>query len=129
MIKTAGKDMQNRSHYKVGDMRKINYYIKFDKIICLWFSFNYLLTEKDQIKTLNQIYKKLKNSGMCIIELIYYPKLRGIMEEKVDGVLIKNYIHNMKSLKILAEKSKFKEYNIEILKYSHNKKLFIFLKK
>ena len=53
-------------NFRTGNMLDLrNYYPpkSFTKVICLWLSFNHLLTELDQVTCLNEIYYVLQPGG------------------------------------------------------------------
>jgi ubiquinone/menaquinone biosynthesis C-methylase UbiE len=119
------------NRYFLGDMRQIKFSDNFfDKYLNLWYTFNYLLDEKDQINTLNEAYRVLKKDGGAIIELLYIKNHQsGKFSEEINGVLVENYYHTIKSITGICEKSNISNYKIEIINYSTNPKLFLFFQK
>lgn len=43
----------------------------YDKIMITWFTFNYILEEKEQLSFLKNIYLSLKDKGLLIMDLFY----------------------------------------------------------
>lgn len=54
--------------FDIGDMCRLPYQGgSFDRIICMWNSFNHLLSVKDQKKTLHEMYRVLSKQGKAFI--------------------------------------------------------------
>jgi len=125
--------------FRVGDMRELPYPSKsFDKVICLWSSFNHILTEIDQIKTINEIYRVLKEKGIAIIELPNGEtkwakkniKIYGrIVPDVINGLEVKNYLHDRNTLKKICKKSHFKKYKVSFVNIGGRKRIIVLLLK
>jgi cyclopropane fatty-acyl-phospholipid synthase-like methyltransferase len=103
----------------------------FDVVICMWGAFNHLLVPEEQLGALNQMYRVLIPAGKAIIEMGDggRKKYRDILANEGYGhdsrvwnsqfnpdtppnVL---YIHDMDSMRRLAERSDFDKYDIHYL--------------
>lgn len=125
--------------FKVGDMRNLPYPSEeFNKVICLWSSFNHILNKKDQIKTINEIYRVLKGKGIAIIDLPNgetkwakqnIKKYGRIVPDMINGLKVYNYLHDRNTLKEICEKSNFKKYKIGFARTGGRKRIVVFLLK
>lgn len=138
LIKKARKEAKGL-RFKIGDMRDLPYKNEsFDKILCLWSSFNHLLTKKDQLKAINEIYRILKENGICLIELpngeskwakANIKKYGRIAPFMIKGLRIINYIHDKKTLNNLAKRSKFKSYKVKFTNIGGRRRIIFVLEK
>jgi len=70
MLAIAKKNLKGKNiPLKVEDFRNLSnsWKEKFDMIICMSTSFAHMLTDKDAIKTLNSMHKRLNDSGILVI--------------------------------------------------------------
>jgi ubiquinone/menaquinone biosynthesis C-methylase UbiE len=153
-----GKELGHRVDFKVGDMRKLPYPSEsFDKIICLWSSFNHLLNEEDQIGAINEIYRTLKRGGVAIIDMpngetkwakdninkqskivlckynnhSYKNKIKTqmrIVPDIINGLEVKNYLHDRLTLKRICNKSHFRKYKIGFANISRRRIIVLLIK-
>lgn len=86
--------------YKVCDMRDINYIDTYDMIICLFGSFNYMLTDKDVDTVMYNTYKALKPGGLAVFEIWNAYPLHRIEEKKLSHISTTYF----KEKKILRER-------------------------
>ncbi len=125
--------------FKVGDMRDLPYKNEnFDKIICLWSSFNHILIQKDQIKVINEIFRVLKNNGICIIDLPNgetkwskesIKRYGRVFSIEINGIKVTNFLHDKFTLKDIIKKSEFKQGNIKFANIGGRKRIIVELKK
>ncbi|MEK6893610.1 MAG: class I SAM-dependent methyltransferase [Nanoarchaeota archaeon] len=122
LIKEAKEEAKRKNlriQFKMGDFREIPYPSEnFNKIICLWSSFNHLLKKKDQITALNEMYRILKKKGLAVID---FPngeskwakeqiKLHGrVVPDIINNLEVFNYFHDKATLKELGNKTKFRQ--------------------
>jgi len=140
----SARRMGAKVDFDTGDMRKLPYPDKsFDKIFCMWNSFNDLLTRQDQVKTLNEIYRILKPKGRAFMVLLngedrgLQKELRenGIGKEKriwkdlLQGVVFHMYVHDRSSVKSLCRKSQFKKCKISLRRMNGRKRILVELEK
>jgi len=124
------KKQNLKIRFDVGSMIKLPYKpISFDKIFCLWYSFDHLLTRHEQVKALNEIYRVLTPGGFALLEisnaerkqLVKKLKKEGtgaekrILGEVFDGVKNISYKHSRKTLRAAVEKSKFKKFSVRFM--------------
>jgi ubiquinone/menaquinone biosynthesis C-methylase UbiE len=70
MLAVAKRNLKGKNiPLKVEDFRNLSNSWKetFDMVICMTTSFAHMLTDKDAIKALNSIYRKLRNGGILVI--------------------------------------------------------------
>ncbi len=156
--KEKAKELNLEINFEEGDMRNLPYSSeKFDKIICLWSSFNHLLDEEDQIKAINEIYRVLKNKGIAIIDLPNgetkwakdniekrrvvlckynqqsYNKNNQASERIVPDIInnleVKNYLHDRSTLREICEKSNFKKYKVSFANIGSRRRIIVLLLK
>jgi ubiquinone/menaquinone biosynthesis C-methylase UbiE len=116
--------------FNIGSMTKLPYKTQsFNKIFCLWSSFNHLLTKSEQIKAFNEIYRILKSNGLAFLEMINAEKKniankveregigpdKRIWGEVFHGVKNLDYMHSRKTLKTICEKCKFERYHVRFM--------------
>lgn len=142
LIKEANKKAKKdnlKIRFETGDMREIPYTSeKFDKVICLWSSFNHLLSKDDQLKSINEMYRVLKDEGLAIIDLPNgetkwarekIKKHGRIVPDIINGLEVKNYLHDRQSLREVCKESNFRNYEINIVKIGKRKRIIALLKK
>lgn len=116
--------------FDVGNMKKLPYKAQsFNKIFCLWYSFNHLLTVAEQVQALNEIYSVLKPGGLAFLEIVNGErkeiaeklKKEGIGADKrlwgrvFRGVKNLDYMHSRKTLRAVCKKSKFEHFNVRFM--------------
>ncbi len=118
--------------FKIGDMCSLPYKnSEFDAIICAWSSFNHLLIEEDQIKSLSEIYRVINNKGIAIIDMPYYKKVgkNRLVKGNIGGIENTDFIHNKKTLVNIINKSKINKYKIKIENIGDRERLVLYLYK
>lgn len=120
----------------LGDMTALPYSNEsFDKIICLWNVFNELLTQREQIRTLNEIFRVLKAGGEAFLVIRDGEqknvkedlKKRGtgsdkkILKGAAWGTAYSWYAHDRSTLKKICEKSSFTTYAVRF-KYMNGRR-------
>lgn len=113
--------------FDVGSMTKLPYENEsFDKVFCLWSSFNHLLTTQEQIKALNEIFRVLRTEGFAFLEMVNAERKglkakvekegRGsdkrIWGEIFGGVQATDYMHTRETMRIVCSQSKFKIFDV-----------------
>lgn len=142
LIKDAKKEAKKQKlkiNFKAGDMRKLPYKNEsFNKIFCMWSSFNHLLNGNDQVKTINEIYRTLKNKGLSIIDVPNgeskwakekIKQYGRIIPDKIYGIKLLNYTFDRKILNNLMKKSKFKKYKMGFANIARRKRIILILRK
>ncbi len=141
LIKEARRRAKKKNlniRFKLGDMRDLPYKDNsFDKILCLWAAFNHLTNKRDQIKTLNECFRVLRDGGILIMDIPdgrQFMRKNNIREnyrihiDNINGIKFRIYVHDRKSLIDIVEKSKFKKYKIYKDKiYTKSKERLIFI--
>jgi len=131
---TYGSMLQLQKYYKINS---------FTKIICLWLSFNHLLTQSDQVQAVNEIYHVLQPGGFAIIEMLN-GELPAVKRElqlfgqgehnrvqpmDLHGTIFHYYIHNKASFSAICDQSFFSDYNVRIGDFGYESRLLAFLYK
>jgi len=102
--------------FKIGDIRKLPYKNdSFDVLICMWSVFAELPKEKDQIKSLKEMLRVLKDGGLAFLDL---PE-----PQKIKTKTIIHFIGNIKGMSMFNHTkttlknlmTKIKQKNIESL--------------
>ncbi len=117
----------------------------FDKVICMWSVFNHLLTSKDQVKALNEMYRVLSQDGLAFIEMGNGEgqKYRHTMatsgyghKKRVFDLQLKEgpppnvlYLHNRGTLTSLAKKSRFVKFHVKFQNINHKRRIVTYLLK
>ncbi|MFX0063269.1 MAG: class I SAM-dependent methyltransferase [Candidatus Hermodarchaeota archaeon] len=124
--------------FKKGSMLDLSYENEiFDKIICMWLTYNHLLTKHDQMVALNEMYRVLKPGGLAIIELINR-ELESIKRElqvigrgennrvkptTINNVVFYFYIHNENTFRRICEYSNFQEFYIKVGEFAYEPRI------
>ncbi|MFX1538828.1 MAG: class I SAM-dependent methyltransferase, partial [Promethearchaeota archaeon] len=124
--------------FKQGSMLDLPYKNEtFDKIICMWLTFNHLLTKFDQVVALNEMYRVLKPGGLAIIEMIN-GELELIKRElqaigrgennrvkptSINNIVFFFYIHNETTFRRICEQSNFQEFYIKIGEFAYEPRI------
>lgn len=96
-------------NYKIkflnADMRKFSVKSRFDAVISLTDGFNYLLTEDDIIKTLDNVYKHLNDKGLLIFDMSTIYKFEEIIgnrtfaeNDETSSYIWENYYDSEKNI-------------------------------
>ncbi len=128
--KAQAKEKRLKINFKVGNMLRLPYKDKsFDAIICMWSSFNHLLTLKDQSKGLNEILRILRKDGFAIIDMPSYKVSEGkhLIKENIGGFENVCFTHNKESLKNAIRNSKVKNFKIKIESIGERKRLILYV--
>ncbi|MBU0686832.1 MAG: class I SAM-dependent methyltransferase [Candidatus Margulisbacteria bacterium] len=151
-IKSArsnAKKQKLRVTFAIGNIRKMPYTNEFfDKIICLWSSFNYILLKNEQIQSLNEIFRVLRSGGQAIFEMDNAEKkgLKQLLEIKGKGPgrrllpqMIRysqnkylpemRYFHDRQTLTKICNASKFKRFKIGLKNLYGERRLILYLYK
>lgn len=113
----------------------------FDLIVCLWLTFNHLLTKEDQLQALNEIYRTLSPGGMAIVEMTNgeHPSTQHQLRSEGEGedskvlpILIHDfifyyYIHTTTSFQELCHQSDFTDYNVQVTDFAYEPRLVAIL--
>ena len=128
--KLHAKKQRLNVRFDVGSITKLPYKTQsFDKVFCLWYSFNHLLTKAEQVKSLNEVYRVLKPGGFAFLEIVNAERKKIAKKLKKEGIGadkricseifrgVKNlhYQHSRKTLKTICEKSKFKHFRVHFM--------------
>jgi len=68
MIEKSKKNVPNGVFYNV-DFRDYNLGVKFDVIMCMWSTFNYLIDKKEMNQYFNKLCEHLENEGIFILDI------------------------------------------------------------
>lgn len=113
--------------FVVGDMRSLPYKDNsFDAIICMWNSFSELFRKKDQIDSLNEIYRTLCTGGVAILEMRNH-KTSGVESElKISGIKSSpHYYHTRGSLRELLRICSINDFDIFLDNLGGRKRLLL----
>ncbi|MDA3899243.1 MAG: class I SAM-dependent methyltransferase [Spirochaetes bacterium] len=69
MIRHAKKRNGINIKYELGSMNDFDHYQEFDMVICLFGSFNYMLTNQDIDQVMYNTFRSLKPGGLAIFEI------------------------------------------------------------
>lgn len=130
--------------FDIGNMVKLPYRKEsFDKIISMWNVFNELLTKKEQMKALDEMFRVLRPGGMALIvtknwgrkEIQAELKKKGtgqdrrLIKSELEGIKSITYIHDRTTLRRLCGKSKFKKCIIHFKNMNARRRLAVYLYK
>lgn len=125
--KKQAKKQGLKIRFDLGSMALLPYESEsFDKIFCLWYSFNHLLTSQEQIRALNEMHRVLRPGGLAFIDLLNAEKKclvarvekegRGADKRLVEGIFngIKgiDYMHTRETVKNICEGSAFRRFRV-----------------
>lgn len=106
--------------FLAGDMCALPYPdAMFEAVICMWSSFNELLTVPDQIKALQEMYRVTKPAGFVVIDMPCPPDQEPIAdEERVSEAMLGGYehvayIHDEQSLRELMQACGIARFSID----------------
>ena len=147
LITSARKEARRRKlkvFFDVGSMTLLPYQNNaFDKILCLWNSFNELLKPQDQVRALREVRRVLRPKGEAIFivydgECKFIKRLTksGLLDSKkpvlIDtfkGAYIYQYIYTKKTLIRLAQKAGFKIATVKFIRLHKRRRLLLILGK
>ncbi len=131
-------------HFDVGDMTRIPYEANsFDKVFCLWNSFNEILAQTEQVKVLKEVFRVLKYKGQAFI-VVYdgeskemrqmfksgelNPK-KPIQKKQFMGAEVCQYIYTKGALRYLVLKTKFTKNSIRFVTMHKRRRILLTLYK
>lgn len=138
--RTRAKQQGLSVQFDVGSMTALPYEEEsFDRVFCLWNSFNELLTKEDQLQALEEIYRVLRNSsGEAFLSLLngedptllaqlskdeYGEKV--IFHSVLNDQEMHQYVHTPESIKALMEKAPFTDWSIGYFNIGNKKRLVL----
>jgi ubiquinone/menaquinone biosynthesis C-methylase UbiE len=142
--KVQAKENNLKLNFKIGNMLDLPYKNEsFDAIICMWSSFNHILTQKDQVKSLNEMFRILKKEGIAIIDVPsskkpttkqiklkqFFGKDNRLCRSEIDGFSFVGFIHDKNSLLRVLGKSKIKNSQVKIELIGGRKRLILYIYK
>ncbi|HRX15191.1 MAG: class I SAM-dependent methyltransferase [Spirochaetes bacterium] len=95
MIENAKKRNGVNISYEIGSMNNFDYFNRFDMVICLFGSFNYMLTNKDIDAVMCNTYRSLKPGGLAMFEIWNAYPLHKIEHKPLSHVST-TYAHDNK---------------------------------
>ncbi|MDF1697340.1 MAG: class I SAM-dependent methyltransferase [Saprospiraceae bacterium] len=115
----------------------------FNKIICVWSSFNHILFEEKQVEVLNEVYRLLAPGGEALFEIFDgskrvnveslkksgFGKNRRLLKAKVNGDMTVVYIHDKQTFEAICEKSLFEDWNMKFFNINQKRKIVVRMKK
>lgn len=147
LIKDARKTARENNlkiKFTIGSMTNLPYANNsFNKIFCMWSSFNHLLEEKEQLKCINEVYRVLKPDGLALFEMTNGEKkatkrkleinkkgkYNRVLVDNIDGVTNTAYIHDRNTLKEIGKNSKFANYTVKFMNLNKKRRLIMILNK
>lgn len=131
------KQVNVRVKFAVGNMTALPYTdASFDKIFCLWNSFNELLTVREQVRALNEVHRVLKEGGEAFFITLYSDKKEiqssgrsRLLESELKGARAFQYAHDKETLVKIIKKSRFKTGIVKGITMHGKKRLGMFLRK
>ena len=138
------KDAGVKIRYDIGSMTELPYEKEsFDKVICMWSSFNHLLAKREQVKSLNEVFRVLKENGIAFFEMLnggsaHMQKLlkeegggvdKRLWGETHQGVKNVSYMHDKESLYRVCDASKFTKYEVKFQNMGDKRRLVMYLYK
>ena len=79
--KAANKDTDHRIHFMVRDMKDLLGLEKYDGILCLCDSFNYLLSQEEVMTLFEQVYEHLNEGGLFFFDMHSLDRIEEFKEE------------------------------------------------
>lgn len=140
--KKRARSMGLNVPFRIGNMLKLSYADgSFDKVVCLWSSFNHLLHRKEQQKALREIHRILASGGMAFIEMLNGEEKRmqeilrreGRGPEKrwwregVNGLEDSDYTHTRTTLRNICKESGLKKFRAGFKNIAGKRRLVLFL--
>lgn len=140
----AAKDLAKKEHvtsdFKTGNMCKLPYKDNtFNAVICMWSSFNHLLTEKDQLEAINEMLRVTVDGGLILIDLpnpksfthpktetgLFIDKDKRLFSDTISGVENVEYFHDKKSVSRLLEKVEGCTYSLNMRSIGKGRTRFV----
>ena len=124
--------------WKIGDMRDLPYDDEsFQRVICLWNSFNHLLLPSEQKRALKEVERVLVPGGKAYIEMMNGEKepYRAVMTKRrplfrdsyVAPIVL--YMHDRERLRELCEAAKLSAFKIAFRKFDGRMKILLEISK
>jgi len=116
--------------FRVGDMLDLPYEDgSFDAIICMWSSFNHLLTLADQVTGLNEMHRVLKKGGLAIVDMPSVKVKEHVVTDDIDGHENTLFMHDEKSITEALEASQVSDFKVRVEEIGGRKRLIAFVRK
>lgn len=134
LIRSARKEAKAKKlkvTFDIGDMNSLPYEDdSFDRIFCLWNSFNDVLNKRDQIKTLKEVRRVLKPGGKAFFSLFDGKSTQeGVVKKRFKNADEYQYIHTPATLKNLLKEVSFRKSSITFIKQHQRRRILLTLMK
>lgn len=130
--------------FQVGSMVELPYEdASFDRVFCLWSSFNHLLNARDQRAALNEMHRVLRPGGLAVVEAVngataplrrkmrvdgFGPR-RRLLEWRMRGATITHFIHDAETLSATLKRTKFSDFDVKLATVFHHRRLIAIARK
>ena len=140
--RSDARKLRLRIQFDIGSMMALPYEsAQFDRIFCVWSSFNHLLTRRDQRRALNEMHRVLAPGGMAFIDTANgeSKSLHQRVEAEgtgpdgrlwgavFNGVKNLSYVHTRKTLARICDSSRFRKVRVGFKNIFHRRRLVAYL--
>ncbi len=121
------KKLNLKIGFRVGDIKALPYEDNsFDSAICMWNAFSELAEENDQISSLKEIYRVLREGGRAFIEVRNHRSSKLVEANAIDGIeAMPSYNHTRGSMRKLMKLSGISSYRVYIDDFGGRKRLLL----
>jgi ubiquinone/menaquinone biosynthesis C-methylase UbiE len=113
--------------FRVGDIKALPYEDNsFDSAICMWNAFSELVEENEQISSLKEIHRVLREGGLAFIEVRNHRSSKLVDANAIDGIeAMPSYNHTRGSMRKLMKLSGISSYRVYIDDFGGRKRLLL----
>ncbi len=113
--------------FRVGDIKALPYEDNsFDSAICMWNAFSELVEENEQISSLKEIHRVLREGGLAFIEVRNHRSSKLVDANAIDGIeAMPSYNYTRGSMRKLMKLSGISSYRVYIDDFGGRKRLLL----